>query len=302
MATSPLVDIFEYNAFTDKPFAGNPAGVVVDAAGLDANIMQRIASQMNLAETAFLLPSTNPEADVRLRWFTPAIEVDLCGHATIAAFTAAAERGLFPVQEGETRELKVETRSGVLRIRVWCADGLPRVAMQIPVPDFAELDVDREAFAAVWGVGADDLDGAWRVLQGLNYWYLPVRDRTSLAALTLKAKEAARFDDTAAFAFYTSETVDRDSDWHLRFFAPFHGVDEDIVTGSAQGPMGVVHLLDRQSYPTEGWIELRGEQGDLLGRAGRVGVRVLQEAGKVTDAEIVGGAIAMLEGRIRASL
>ena len=302
MPTPTLVDIFEYNAFTDKPFAGNPAGVVVDAAGLDANIMQRIACQMNLAETAFLLPSKNPDADVRLRWFTPAREVDLCGHATIAAFTAAAERGVFPVGEGETRELKVETRSGILRIHVWRVDGLPRVAMQIPVPDFAELDVDREAFAAVWGVGASDLDGAWRVLKGLNYWYFPVGDRSSFAALTLKTEELARFDDTAAFAFYTRETVDADSDWHLRFFAPFHGVDEDIVTGSAQGPMGVVNLLDRQSEPVEGWTELKGEQGDLLGRPGRVGVRVLREAGKVTDVEIVGGAIAMLEGRIRASL
>jgi len=99
MATPALVEIFEYNAFTDKPFAGNPAGVVIDAAGLDTHTMQRIASQMNLAETAFLLPSSDPEADVRLRWFTPALEVDLCGHATIAAFTAAAERGLFPVSE-----------------------------------------------------------------------------------------------------------------------------------------------------------------------------------------------------------
>ena len=302
MATPALVEIFEYNAFTDKPFAGNPAGVVIDAAGLDTHTMQRIASQMNLAETAFLLPSSDPEADVRLRWFTPALEVDLCGHATIAAFTAAAERGLFPVSEDVSRELKVETRSGMLRIRITHTDGSPRVAMQIPVPDFTTLEVDRDAFAAVWGIGAGDLDGTWRVLQGLNYWYFPVRDRPSLAALTLRTKELARFDDTAAFAFYTTDTVDADSDWLLRFFAPFHGVDEDIVTGSAQGPMGVVRLLDQENEPVEGWTELRGEQGDLLGRPGRVGVRVLQEASKVTDVEIVGGAVAMLEGRIRASM
>lgn len=299
MSTPTLLDIFEYNAFTSEPFAGNPAGVVLDASGVDADTMQRIARQMNLAETAFLVPSRDPAADVRLRWFTPAQEVDLCGHATIAAFSAAAERGLFPVGEGETRELKVETRSGLLRIRIARSGDAPRVAMQIPVPDFAEQDVDRDAFAAAWGVSTSDLDGAWRTLQGLNYWYFPVRDRSALAALTLKTRDVARFDDTAAFAFYTSDTVSADSDWHLRFFAPFHGVDEDIVTGSAQGPMGVVHLLDRDTIPPDGWTELKGEQGDLLGRPGRVGVRVLQEAGKVTDLEIVGGAVAMLEGKIR---
>ncbi|MGD8866124.1 MAG: PhzF family phenazine biosynthesis protein [Gemmatimonadales bacterium] len=299
MSTPMLVEIFEYNAFTGEPFAGNPAGVVLNASRLDAATMQRIARQMNLAETAFLVPSKSPAADVRLRWFTPMKEVDLCGHATIAAFSAAAERGLFPVGQGETRELKVETRSGLLRIRITRSGDAPRVAMQIPSPDFAELAIDRDAFAAVWGVGASDLHGTWRVLQGLNYWYLPVRDHGSLAALALKAKDLARFDDSAAFAFYTHETVDADSDWHLRFFAPFHGVDEDVVTGSAQGPMGVVHLLDRGIEPSDGWTELKGEQGDLLGRPGRVGVRVLHEAGKVTDLEILGGAIAMLEGKIR---
>jgi len=301
MAVPGLVDIFQYNAFTEMPFAGNPAGVVLDASNLDSDVMQRIARQMNLAETAFLMPSNDPEADVRLRWFTPAIEVDLCGHATIAAFTAAAERGLFPVGEDETRTLQVETRSGLIRIRIALAGGVPRVSMQIPVPEFSEIDVDREAFSAAWGVGSHDLDGDWRVLHGLNYWYFPIRDRTSLAALTLETSQLARFDDTAAFAFYTHETVDAGSDWHLRFFAPFHGVDEDIVTGSAQGPMGVLHVLDRQ-ISMEGWTELVGEQGDLLGRPGRVGVRVLQAVDSVTDVEIVGRAIAMLEGRVRTSL
>lgn len=299
MSKPTLVDIFEYNAFTSEPFAGNPAGVVLDASGLDAGTMQRIARQMNLAETAFLVPSKDPAADVRLRWFTPAREVDLCGHATIAAFSAAAERGLFPVGEAETRELKVETRSGLLRIRISRSGEVARVAMQVPVPDFTGLDIDRDAFAAVWEVSASDLEGAWRILPGLNYWYFPVRDRNALEAISLKTKEVARFDDSAAFTFYTSDTVEPDSDWHLRFFAPFHGVNEDIVTGSAQGPMGVVHLLDRGTEPPDGWIELKGEQGDLLGCPGRVGVRVLQEAGKVTDLEIVGGAVAMLEGRIR---
>lgn len=300
MTATGLVDLFEYNAFAERPFAGNPAGVVLDASHLDGDVMQRIARQVNLAETAFLMPSNNPEADVRLRWFTPTIEVDLCGHATIAAFTAAAERDLFTVGEGEERSLQVETRSGLLRIRIVRTGGAPRVSMQIPVPDFTELNLDREAFAAAWGIDLRHIDGDWRILQGLNYWYLPVGDRGSLAALTLEAQELARFDDTAAFAFYTDETVDDDSDWHLRFFAPFHGVDEDIVTGSAQGPMGVLHLLERQ-MSAEGWTELKGEQGDLLGRPGRVGVRVLQENGGVTDVEIVGGAIAMLEGRIRVS-
>ncbi len=298
-AMPKTVEIYEYNAFTDQPFAGNPAGVVTDAEGLDADVMQRIARQMNLAETAFLVPPSNPDADIRLRWFTPAIEVELCGHATIAAFTAAAEHGVVSVAEGEERELRVETLSGVLRIGVARRAGRPEVSMQIPVPTLEPIDIDRDAFAALWGVSAGDLAGDWLIHRGLNYWYLPVADQARLRSLSLDAEKLAKVDDTAAFAFWTTDTVDSDSDWHLRFFAPFHGVDEDIVTGSAQGPMGVVHLRLGRAPAHEGWSEFKGEQGDVLDRPGRVKVRVLTENGAVTDVEIVGSAVPMLEGQIR---
>ena len=299
MAAHRDVEIFQYNAFTDQPFAGNPAGVVTDAGELDDQAMQRIARQMNLAETAFLVPASKPEADIRLRWFTPAMEVELCGHATIAAFTAAAERGVFPVAGDEERELRVETLSGVLRIRIARRDGRTQVTMQIPVPVLEPLELDREAFAALWGVTADQLSGEWLRHRGLNYWYIPVSGQSALRALTLDAEKLAGIDSPAAFAFFTTDTVDTESDWHLRFFAPFHGVAEDIVTGSAQGPMGVVYLSLGPSPATDGWSEFRGEQGDCMGRPGRVLVRVLQEAGAISDLEIAGGAVPMLEGRIR---
>ncbi len=293
------VEILQYNAFTDRPFAGNPAAVVLDAAGLDDATMARIARQMNLAETAFLAPPSTPDADVRLRWFTPAREVDLCGHATIAAFAAAADHGVFRPADDDPRTLAVETRSGVLRIRIGRRAGRPWVAMQVPPPRFEPLDVDRDAFAALWNVAAGDLAGDWLVLRALDYWYIPVRDLATLRRLTLNPDALARVDDAAAFAFWTQETVDPDSDWHLRFFAPFHGVPEDIVTGSAQGPAGVLHIRGRSGGEiADGWIELKGEQGDHLGRPGRVIVRVLREAGTVADLEIAGGAVAMLEGRI----
>ncbi|UCC83452.1 MAG: PhzF family phenazine biosynthesis protein [Gemmatimonadota bacterium] len=292
------VPIFQYNAFTDKPFAGNPAGVVIDASALADETLQLIARQMNLAETAFLVPPSSSAADIRLRWFTPAQEVTLCGHATIAAFAAAAEHGVYPTEPGEERELRVETLSGILRIRI-TKRGAVRVAMQIPVPDFQPLDLDRPAFAALWGVGAADLDGDWWALPSTNYWYIPVRDANALRSLTLNSEALAEIDPGASFAFFTGETVEPDSNWHLRFFAPFLGVPEDTVTGSAQGPMGPLHLRLKRALAQDGWTELRGEQGDTLGRPGRVIVRVHAEKGIVDDLEIAGGAVGMLEGRIR---
>jgi trans-2,3-dihydro-3-hydroxyanthranilate isomerase len=299
MTTAQGVEIFQYNAFTDQPFAGNPAGVVTDASGLEDAVMQRIARQFNLAETAFLLPPSTADADVRLRWFTPAQEVTLCGHATIAAFTAAAERGVFPVTGDEERVLRVETLSGILRIRIRPRQGVPEVAMQIPVPNFDPLELERGAFASLWGVDEADLAGEWLVLRELDYWYVPVRDRPALRALTLRTDKLAPVAPKAAFAFFSQDTVEPDSHWHLRFFAPFHGVPEDIVTGSAQGPMGVIYLGRAGARAEQGWFEFRGEQGDLLGRPGRVRVRVYRQDGVVSDVEIAGGAVAMLEGKIR---
>lgn len=290
------IPFFEYNAFTGEPFGGNPAGVVLDAGGLDDSQMQSIARQLNLAETAFLVPSTRDDADIRLRWFTPAQEVTLCGHATIAAFTAAADRGIHAAgPDGLT--LRVETLSGVLAIGIREHRGRPEVSMEIPIPDFRLLEVDRDDFASLWGVPIDVLAGRWWVHAGLDYWYVPVLNRQGLASLQLNAEGLRRFDDRAAFTFYCSDTVESDSDWHLRFFAPFHGVPEDIVTGSAQGPMGVLHQIVTGDE-REGRSEYKGEQGDILGRPGRVRVEVARSGGEVDDLRIAGSAVPMVEGKI----
>ena len=79
-----VIRIKQVDAFTRTPFSGNPAGVVLDADFLDTKTMQKIAMEMNLSETAFVLEPTHPDADIRIRWFTPSQEVNLCGHATIA--------------------------------------------------------------------------------------------------------------------------------------------------------------------------------------------------------------------------
>ncbi len=292
-----MIQITEYNAFTDRPFAGNPAGVVTDASGLDEPTMLRIARQLNLSETAFLSDPEASDADIRLRWFTPTEEVKLCGHATIAAFTAAVDSGVFQVPDGEERVLGVETLSGVLRVRLSRRDGRPRVAFQIPVPRFEALDLDREEFARLWGITAGDLGSGPILRNQIDYWFIPVRDLAALRRLQLDVPALSAAGRESEFAFHTTETVDPESDWHLRFFAPFCGVPEDPVTGSAQGPMGVIHR-ERVGDDGDGWHGYRGEQGDHMDRPGRVEVRVLRDQGAVADLEIEGTAIRMLEGEI----
>src|SRR5262249_637685 len=113
-----MIRIKHINAFTTRPFRGNPAAVVTRADALTEGQMQRIAREMNLAETAFVLKPSRPPADLTLRWFTPTTEVNFCGHGTIASFHALAEERRFRMGRPGQYSFKLETRSGVLPVSV----------------------------------------------------------------------------------------------------------------------------------------------------------------------------------------
>src|SRR5512142_258094 len=105
-------------AFTIHPFSGNPAGVVLDAKGLNDDEMQKMAREKNLPETAFILPPSLKGADLQIRWFSPTMEIPLCGHATIASFHALAEEGLEGMSTQGQHYFKLQTKSGILPVRV----------------------------------------------------------------------------------------------------------------------------------------------------------------------------------------
>ena len=126
------INIYQIDAFTDRPFSGNPAGVTF-ADVLTSEEMQLIAKEMNLAETAFL--GKSDKADYHLRWFTPAVEVDLCGHATIASLHFLNENKL--LKEGQ--EITFDTLSGILKCRF--ENG--KYFMQIPIYSVKELELIR---------------------------------------------------------------------------------------------------------------------------------------------------------------
>jgi len=107
---------FIIDAFTSEPFAGNPAAVVLDADGLSDAQMQSIAAEFNLSETTFVLPPTSSEGDYRFRWFTPTVEVSMCGHATVAGLRALVETGAISHNDSTTSTtVALDTLSGTLQ-------------------------------------------------------------------------------------------------------------------------------------------------------------------------------------------
>jgi PhzF family phenazine biosynthesis protein len=278
------------DAFASEPLAGNAAGLVPDAAGLDDEQMRSIARELNASETAFLSPSA--DADRRLRYFTPSGEIDLCGHATVATHAWLAEENR--LEEG-THTL--ETNVGVLDVEF--DDGL--VWMHQDVADVTRIDAEYDRIAAALGVDPATLADIGADLPlatastGLGFLVVPVNFLAALSgadpdfgAIETLAEE---FDVTGLYAF-TFDTLEGESTLHGRMFAPGVGVDEDPVTGTAAGAVGA-YLRDVGAFEGELPDEMVFEQGHFVDRPGHVRVRAQ------TDPVAVGGrAVTALDGTI----
>jgi len=329
------LDFARVDAFTAVAFQGNPAGVVTRGAdALSEDQMRIIAREMNVSETAFLLPPSKPGADLRIRWFTPAREVNLCGHATIASFHVAAEEGSWGLAGEGTRRLRVETRAGILPVEVELRPDAPAVVrMGLPEPEVTEW-TDTAAVRLALGIAPDAAAGEPPAIQCGDYVLLPVAHLRELRDLKPDASALRRIplpggaDGVLVVTTHTTEPL---SAVHVRMFAPAAGLPEDPGTGSAQGP--VAAWLARSGYfdgdagrregihrggddePTRpirrfhrgpgGRIGYTAEQGDFLGRRCRIEVELDLHAGagagapRARNVSIQGSAVTVLTGRIR---
>ena len=256
------------DAFTTEPFAGNPAGVVPEGDGLEADQMRAIAAELGASETVFVRESD--DADRQLRYFTPETEVDLCGHATVAAYARLFDRA---VVEAGTET--VTTGAGEVTVDVE-SDGTIWIEGAEPSVEAVDIDYDELAAAlgltetAFAGVG-EDLPIA-RASTGMPFLIVPVNYFEQLGDISPDLGAIAdRCEAEGAVGLYafTFDTLDRESTVHGRLFAPTLGVSEDPVTGTASGAVGA-YL--RRFSGVEG-TEFRCEQGDFLDRPGRVRVQ-----------------------------
>lgn len=292
------------DAFTTHPFAGNPAGVVLDAKGLNDDEMQKLAREKNLPETAFILPPTSKGADLQIRWFTPTSEVPLCGHATIASFHALAEEGLEGMSTQGQHYFKLQTKSGILAVRVEKNFQGTTVEFELPVPNFRiKKRVPQEIMNSL-GLKSADLDTRFPVVVDRDV-FIPMKKLKTLNAVKpdfAKLKSVSAKEKILGACLFTVETVESTSAVHSRFFAPAVGINEDPVTGSANGPLGV--YLQRYVLPknikiasrqlADGRTEFIGEQGFAINRPGHVKIRVSADDGRIKTVSIAGEAVTMM--------
>jgi len=201
------------DAFTDKPFAGNPAGVCVIERALPDELMQQIAAEMNLSETAFIFPE---EDGYRLRWFTPTVEVSLCGHATLASAHFLFESGR--LQSNAVAQF--HTRSGRLTAR--------RVGDKIEL-DFPALRVS----PAVFPQNAIPMLGATPVSYSSSADWQLAELESEQAVRDLSPDIHALHSLGLGHLIVTAKATTPGLDIVSRVFVPESGIDEDPVTGSA---------------------------------------------------------------------
>lgn len=268
----PALRIRTVDAFTDTPFTGNPAAVLILDAAPPDSWMASVAAELNLAETAFVIAEagakTGPGADYLLRWFTPAVEVELCGHATLAAAHCL-------LADGVRGPIRFATRSGVLTVEAQ-PDG--SLLMDFPARPATEID---EPPGLADALGARPL---WVGRGGTDDLLVELADEWSVRQLSPDLGALARIPARGIIVTAAADAGE-DVDFVSRFFGPLVGVLEDPVTGSAHTVLAPF-WADRF-----GRSELYGLQ--VSARSGRVGVRLSADRVLLT-----GRAVTVIDGTL----
>ena len=259
----PAMRLFQVDAFAERPFAGNPAAVCLLEGSVDAEWMQSVATEMNLSETAFLV--REGDGIYGLRWFTPAIEVDLCGHATLASAHV-----LWDEKIEDPEPLSFSTKSGILTA-VLAGDGLIQMDFPADPPDVSYGGGPfSDGLAAALGAPVVG------VHRGRFDLLVEVEDADVVRRLAPDLRSLAGFDARGVIVTAAGDGLDA-ADFVSRCFYPASGVDEDPVTGSAHCTLASFwctrlarpSLVGWQASPRGGrvGVELSGDRVLLTGRA-----------------------------------
>lgn len=274
--TVSSVQVHQVNAFTDKKFGGNPAGVVLDAELLSDDMMRNIAREMNLSETSFVLP--DKKADFRLRYFTASgVEVDFCGHSTVGALHMLAEQQRHNTKKTGQTHFNVATNVGNLAMEVDInKKGEISVSYETPKIEVKKNQFTHDEIAGALGISTEE------VVQSVPVMYektnkdifITIRSLSKLNTLEVDYRRLKQFCKTqgiVAFCLLTNETVDSKNHIHMRCFAPAVGINEDPFTGSVLG--GLVAYVHSNGLIDRRLSSIHVEQGHYMKRSGSVVVK-----------------------------
>ncbi|WP_134684786.1 PhzF family phenazine biosynthesis protein [Brevibacillus migulae] len=278
------------DAFTERAFGGNAAGVVPEGEALTEQEMQQIARELNQSETAFLRKSEHIQADFRIRYFTPAEEINFCGHATVAtAWLLASEYGW-----NDKEQVVFETNVGLVPVRFEREEGiLQRVTMTQVAPKVKDFHLPVSEIAGLVGIPETEIDARYPIrLSNTGNWHLlvPVKSWRAIDEAQPRLAELAEMNreyEISTTHLFTFDTQGDIHDLYTRDFCPAIGIPEDPVTGAANGALAGYLVLEG-ILSGKDTHELLVAQGNAIGRPGTLKVTIL--TGDGTPVIQVGGA------------
>jgi trans-2,3-dihydro-3-hydroxyanthranilate isomerase len=292
------------DVFTNQPFTGIQLAVFPDAAGIDERRMQRIANEMALPETTFVVPPEAPETDARVRIFTPSRALPMAGSSTIGTVFALAG----------TRRLRADTDKAVLGLGIgpttvgleWGQNTLRFAWMAQPIPTFGPIVTDSVAVAAALRIQPGDLAAGNLPVQvassGVPFLYVPLRSRAAVDTPSIERERlcallrSVDLEELPVFVF-SCQPADDDAIVYSRMFGPCIGIPEDPATGAASGPLGV-YLLQHNAVPPDNASRLVNLQGVRMGRPGRICISLSSRAGVLEEVRVGGEAVLVGEGTV----
>ena len=285
------MNYLHYDVFTSRPLVGNQLAVFPDGRGLTTEQMQAIAREMNFAETTFVVPPERPDTDVRMRIFTPAVEMPMAGHPTVGSTFALAHGGVIP--RGQ-KQFVFGLNVGPTRVDLeWDGDDLQFVWMTQARPAFGPPIADRAAVAEAVGLLEGDLAPGLPIQEvscGVPYVLVPLLDRERVD------RAVPGMSAPVAVLLFSRETPTMT---YSRMFAPRLGVVEDPATGSAAGPLGC-YLVEHRLVAGDDARQIVNIQGVKMGRDSRIHVAITGSPGDITEVKVGGAAVLVARGEFLA--
>lgn len=281
------------DVFTREALEGNPLAVFPDAASLSANLMQKIARELNLSETVFVLPPTRPECAAKFRIFTPGNEMDFAGHPTIGTAYVLLDEAKLPPG---TEQFMVEENVGPIAVSVESGPS-PRIWLMTP-PWREESVVDVATAASLLGLKPGHLLAfSPEILSAGNpTLFIPVRDRETVDRIAFDSAAWMRFKSSHPSPLCVFAFAPVPEGAYSRMFAPDYGVPEDPATGSSTGPLAV-YMMKHHLVSSQADTRFYSEQGTKIGRRSILYVHIRGECGSQGIA--VGGYVTpIIEGTL----
>ena len=305
--TRKWIPFYQADVFTNEPFGGNPLAVFPDADELSDRDFQQIAREMNLSETVFVLPPTDPKAVAKIRIFTPLQEIPFAGHPVLGTFYVLGILKRLPLQEPITKFF-YECHIGIFPLELIILQGqIEQVVMSQPSPEFLEVVSQVEILyelAKALGVHKSlitDLPFPVEVVStGLPVLIVPIRTLTAVKSMQVNhagIQEVCDRIGVHGIMVYTTMTLEEEATVHTRMFADPIGISEDPATGSASGALGG-YLVKNGVVEVGPTTEVVIEQGYEIDRPSRILVQVFSDDDIIQEIKVGGQVVMVAEGKM----